>query len=165
MSTIEPILVTTIRAHKQVPGAATGAPHLPAESAVGSAAPPALPLPTVRRRPAAKASSYYAISTMDAKGRIATRSPLRALGWSAGTRLAFRVTDTATVATVDPNGADSITGQGFLHLPAWVRHALHLQPGERLLIITHPRAGVLLASAASALDEILAIDESSSPQR
>lgn len=164
MSMIEPIFITSVSdsaRHRSRPTASS------LRTPDGTAPDPstALPLPTVRDQVQLRSETYYTVSSIDASGRIADRSPLRELGWSSGTRLAMRLTDTAIIASARPDGAMSVTGQGHLHLPASVRRAFDLRPSDRVLIVVHQDENALIVFAPSTLDVIFGITPSTGVQR
>jgi hypothetical protein len=70
----------------------------------------------------------YGLAALDDRGRVADRVVLRALGWSAGLRLAIEETGGALTVRTDPHGNHQVTGQGHLRLPAPLRHRYSLAP-------------------------------------
>src|SRR5262249_1283139 len=92
--------------------------QLPRTAGVGlPLAPLALPTPTP--------SLYYTVTPVDARGRLADRSPIRALGWQPGQPITITLLQQAIVVTAQAGAADAITGQGHLRLPARIRHRCH----------------------------------------
>jgi hypothetical protein len=69
-------------------------------------APPRLPVPTP------PPSLHYTVTPVDARGRLADRSPIRALGWLPGQPITITVLQRAVVVTAQAGAADAITGQG-----------------------------------------------------
>jgi hypothetical protein len=63
--------------------AASGAPRRFAEADALAPMLPGLPLPALRSV-GRMSGTYYAVTTVDARGRLADRSPLRELHWVAG---------------------------------------------------------------------------------
>ena len=100
-------------------------------------------------------SSYYAVTTVDNRGRLADRSPLRVLGWPAETPISITVVQALIVIVARDGGTEAITRQGHLRLPAAVRHRCRLDPGARLLLAAWPERDLLLACTAAALDAVL----------
>jgi bifunctional DNA-binding transcriptional regulator/antitoxin component of YhaV-PrlF toxin-antitoxin module len=100
-------------------------------------------------------SLYYTVSPIDARGRLADRSPVRALGWRPDQPITITVRQQAIVVTPQAGGADSITRQGHLRLPARIRHIYHLNTGDRLLVAVAPTPGVLVAYTVALLESIL----------
>jgi len=111
---------------------------------------PLAPLPTTTSTP----SLYYAVTPIDARGRLADRSPIRALGWPPGQPITITVTQQAIIVTAQAGGTESITRQGHLRLPARIRHSCHLNTGDRLLVATAP-PGVLVAYTTALLESML----------
>jgi hypothetical protein len=60
-------------------------------------------------------------------------------------------------------GAESITRQGHLRLPAHIRHTCRLNPGDRLLTAAAPRPGVLVIYTMPLLEWILAQHHAAAP--
>ena len=100
-------------------------------------------------------SLYFTVTPVDARGRLADRSPIRALGWQPGQPITIAVGRQAIVITAQTGGAESITRQGHLRLPAHIRHACHLTVGDRLLVAAGPTPGVLVAYTMPLLESIL----------
>jgi hypothetical protein len=94
-----------------------------------------LPLPRLLP-PVAPPDLYCTVTPIDDRGRLADRSPIHAASWQPGQPITITLTTTPDHrhVTVHPGGPDRITGHGHLRLPARVRRAFHLSPGDRLLI-------------------------------
>jgi hypothetical protein len=116
--------------------------------------PGGLPLPRLTE-PVRETSAYYTVTTVDGRGRLADGSPLRALQWGPGLPLKLMVTLGAVVAAAHPDGRKTVTSQGHLRLPADLRHALRLNPGDRLLVVAHPHQGLLVVYTMPALDAMV----------
>ena len=116
--------------------------------------PGGLPLPRLSE-PVPETSAYYAVTTVDGRGRLADGSPLRVLQWGPGLSLNLMVTLGAVVAYAHPDGRETVTGQGHLRLPADLRHALRLNSGDRLLVVAHPHQGLLVVYTMPALDAMV----------
>lgn len=107
--------------------------------------------------PEARAASMVAaIASVDGRGRIAERSVVRALGWQAGQRLQFRPLQQAVLVRPDSQGLFTVTGQGYVRLPAPVRHWCLFSAGERVLVAARPEHGVLLVHTLAAVETLLA---------
>jgi hypothetical protein len=99
-------------------------------------------------------SLYYTVTPVDARGRLADRSPIRALGWQPGQPITITLLQQAIVVTAQTGAADSITGHGHLRLPARIRHRCRLNTADRLLVAAAP-PGVLVAYPMALLESIL----------
>jgi hypothetical protein len=123
---------------------------------------------------------HYVVTAVDARGRLADASPIRALGWTPGSQITLHVLAGAVIiatpatpphnppGTAAPPSAigqagrtrvrparPAITAQGHLRLPATIRHGCRLRPGSRLLVAAHRRTGVLAAFTTRVLDGVL----------
>lgn len=112
-----------------------------------------LPLPTLT--PARTATTVYGLSTVDDRGRIADRVVMRVLGWSAGLHLDIREAGGVLTALTDPQGRFRVTGQGYLRVPASLRHRCGLAPGDRVLLAAEPEGSQLTLYPPAALDTLL----------
>jgi hypothetical protein len=109
-------------------------------------------------------SLYCTLTPIDDRGRLADRSPIRAVGWSPGQPITISVVQETVVVVSQPNGAESITRQGHLRLPARVRHLCRLTLGDRLLIAAAPGPGVLMGYTMPSLESILLKHHLSAPR-
>jgi hypothetical protein len=100
-------------------------------------------------------SLYYTVTPIDARGRLADRSPIRALGWRPGQPITITVLQQAIIVTTHTDAAEFITRQGHLRLPARIRHRCHLNPADRLLVAAAPTPGVLVIYTMALLESIL----------
>jgi hypothetical protein len=122
-------------------------------------------LPLVSLLPSMPAPSLYcALTPIDDRGRLADRSPIRAVGWSPGQAITISVAQKTVIVVSQPNGAECITRQGHLRLPARVRHLCRLTPGDRLLIAAAPGPGVLVGYTMPLLESILLQHHLSTPR-
>jgi len=80
---------------------------------------------------------------------------MRALGWSAGLRLAIRETGGVLIVRDDPDGGYQITSQGHLRLPAPLRHRCGLHAGDRVLLAADPHRSRLDIYPPAALDSLI----------
>jgi hypothetical protein len=113
-------------------------------------------LPLAPLLPSMSASSLYcALTPIDDRGRLADRSPIRALGWSPGQPITISVLQETVIISSQPTGAESITRQGHLRLPAHVRHLCHLTPGDRLLLVAGLGSDILVGYTMPLLESIL----------
>ncbi len=80
-------------------------------------------LPSRRRLPLARlivqrsAVYVYGLAALDDRGRLADRTIMRTLGWSAGLRLDIREAGGVLVVHACPDGEFRVTGRGHLRLP------------------------------------------------
>ncbi|TVT15502.1 AbrB/MazE/SpoVT family DNA-binding domain-containing protein [Amycolatopsis acidiphila] len=96
------------------------------------------------------------MSTMDCRGRITDRAIVAALGWRPGTLMTIRQARALLLIRTDLHGTSGVTPQGHLRLPAALRHASQLSPGDRLLLAAYPSHDLLIVQPPAALDELLA---------
>jgi hypothetical protein len=97
-------------------------------------------------------STYYAVSTVDVRGRLAARTPVNVLGWAPQQKIAVSLVHGLVVATRQVNGYLSITRQGHLRLPSAVVRRLRVGVGDRMLLAACPESDLLAAFNMSALD-------------
>jgi hypothetical protein len=116
--------------------------------------PQGLPLPGPPP-PAGSPAAHYTVTAMDARGRLADRSPLAALGWQPGLPVTFRMITGSVLVVAAPDGRHAVTRQGHLRLPAPLRHLFRLRSGDRLLVAAFPSPGYLIAYPVTALDQML----------
>ena len=115
-----------------------------------------LGLPVARLRPPTPASkARYVVTSIDAHGRLGDRSPVLLMGWQPGHPVAVTLATGAIMVVSRPGAHAAVTRQGHLRLPASIRSACRLQPGDRLLVAAHPDAGLLVAYTTSALDHMV----------
>jgi hypothetical protein len=100
-------------------------------------------------------SLYCALTPIDDRGCLADRSPIRALGWPPGQPITISVIQETVVVISQSHGAEFITRQGHLRLPARIRHICHLTSGDRLLIAAAPGPEILVGYTISSLESIL----------
>ncbi|UQS24830.1 AbrB/MazE/SpoVT family DNA-binding domain-containing protein [Amycolatopsis thermalba] len=113
-----------------------------------------LPLPAM----AAPRTSdvVYGMAAVDCRGRVADRTVLTALSWAPGDRLDIREAHGLLLVRRDDHGVFGVTKQGHLRLPATVRHRCGLVPGDRVLLVTDSKRGLLIVHPPAALDDLLA---------
>ncbi|MGH3624181.1 MAG: AbrB/MazE/SpoVT family DNA-binding domain-containing protein [Sciscionella sp.] len=102
------------------------------------------------------AAMVYGMASVDCHGRLADRTVLRALGWSAGQRLGIREHGGLVVIHADPHAVFRVTGQGYLQLPAAARRWCGLVTGDRVLLAADPARGRLVVHPPTALDALIA---------
>jgi hypothetical protein len=112
-----------------------------------------LPLPPLLS-PAPRSSLFCVVTPIDDRGRLADRSPIRAVNWSPGEPVTISVTHDHIVI-VRRGGPESITRHGHLRLPARVRHMCCMRAGDRLFVTVIPTPGLLAVYPMAALEAIL----------
>jgi hypothetical protein len=98
----------------------------------------------------------YGLPALDDRGRLADRTIMQVLGWSAGLRLNISETRELLVIRSQEHGEFQVTGQGYLRVPAPLRHRCGLQSGDRVLLAADPRQGQLVIYPLAALDALIA---------
>lgn len=98
---------------------------------------------------------YFVVTTIDSRGRLADRSPLRVLGWNPDCTITITTVGRAVIVATRSAGPDAVTRQGHLRLPARVRHACHLGTGARLLVAASPDRDLLAAYPVSSVEASL----------
>ena len=115
-------------------------------------------LPTIR-----EAGTLYGFASVDGRGRVSDKAMPRALDWIPGTRLDIRATLGLLVVRACLEGVFTITGQGYLALPASVRRWCDLAAGERVFLAGVPSEGQLLVYPPAALDALISTSRSQLP--
>jgi hypothetical protein len=113
-----------------------------------------LPLPSLI--PRRTSATVYGMSALDDRGRLADRAVMRALGWSAGVRLAIGETRGLLVVHADSGGTCQITRQGHLRVPAPLRHRCGLETGDRVLLAAECSQCRLVVYPPAAIDALIA---------
>lgn len=98
----------------------------------------------------------YGLACVDRRGRVADRTVLCALGWSAGQRLDIRERGGLLVVHAEAHGVFCMTAQGYLRLPAAARRWCGLVTGDRVLLAADPARGRLVVHPPTALDAMVA---------
>lgn len=119
-----------------------------------------LPLAEVMPVPG-DASWVYGIGRVDASGRIAENTVVRALGWAAGDHVSVSVRGGAAVVRRDPQGVFTIPAVARVLLPGPVRTRVGVSAGDRLLLAADPAQDVVVTFPMRALDAVLAPHTSS----
>lgn len=113
-----------------------------------------LPLakPVQRRR---ISSIYYCITVVDSRGRLADRSALYVMQWSAAQPIDFAVGSETVIITGKKSSVWRITKQGHLRLPPNIRYALGISASDRLVVAADKHAGKLVVGTTGWLDRAL----------
>jgi hypothetical protein len=112
-------------------------------------------LPLARLTSSRARSTVYGLATIDCNGRVAETVVINALGWVPGTRLDIRESGGLVLVTASRHGVFAMTGQGYLRLPATVRHWCGLVPGDRVMLAADPADGLLVVHPPAALDAMI----------
>lgn len=112
-----------------------------------------LPIPSLI--PQRMTAVVYGLSALDDRGRLADRTIMGVLGWSAGLRLNITETRGLLVIRSQEHGEFHVTGQGHLRVPAPLRHQCGLQTGDRVLLAADPRRDQLVVYPPAALDALI----------
>lgn len=100
----------------------------------------------------ADGARYWAVTAINDRGRLADRTPLKVLGWNAGTPVTISPIPEHGIVRVHRTGPDAVTRQGFLRLPASVRYACRIFSWERLLVMANAANDVLVLYTPFAID-------------
>jgi hypothetical protein len=135
------------------PGGTSWSPPAPSALSAIDALPRCTPLPLPSLfAPAYRASTHYAITAIDDRGRLSDTSATRVLGWWPGLCVGFFVLPGSIGVAVERGGQAALNGRGRLLLPVSVRRALHLEPGDRVLLAVHTDQDLLIAYTMTALE-------------
>ena len=138
---------------------AVAPPLIPGTDAPGSLAPLAtaldpLPLPAVRVRPR-QAGLVYALSRLDASGRLSAVTVLAALRWPTAVRLAAGVVGASVVFRPDRNGLFALDPKRKVVLPRTLRRPCRLQTGDQALLVADTRENILAIHPMTTLDRLV----------
>jgi hypothetical protein len=114
---------------------------------------PGLPLPSLADD-LATTDTRLAVTTVDRDGRLADRSPVTYVGWSAGQTVQLHV-EPGPVIVVRPGAGIPISRRGHLRLPVSVRRRCRIAVGDRLLVVAHQRPGELLVVGTATVDVLV----------
>lgn len=131
-----------------------GSDQIVGASGVMSVARRSLPLPSLI--PRRTMAVVYGLSALDDRGRLADRTIMRALGWSAGLRLDIGENSGLLVIRPHDHGECHVTTQGHLRVPAPLRHRCGLHTGDRVLLAADPHQNRLVLYPPAALDAFIA---------
>lgn len=87
---------------------------------------------------------HCSTATVDGHGRLSDRSAIKVIGWGPGQCVSIEVDECFVVVTPARASRWAVRSDGYLRLPAAVRHSCNLSTGDRVLI-----------AAASAHDRLL----------
>jgi hypothetical protein len=103
-----------------------------------------LPLPRLAS-PGSGSATYCVVTTIDGRGRLADRSPLRILQWRPGRRVDMSLAQGAVIVLARRTGDHAVTRQGYLRLPVPIRRLSRLNSGDRMLLAAFADRGLLVA--------------------
>ncbi|MGI5238571.1 hypothetical protein [Dactylosporangium sp. CA-139066] len=95
------------------------------------------------------------MTTIDINGRLADRSPLQALSWSAGLSVSFTLIPPLLAIAPDATGRERITSQGHLRLSSSIRRVLQIASGDRLYMTAARGGGQLTICPVWIVDEFV----------
>jgi bifunctional DNA-binding transcriptional regulator/antitoxin component of YhaV-PrlF toxin-antitoxin module len=113
-----------------------------------------LPVGELLERPRA-GTLVYGMGRLDADGRVANRSTIDALGWTAGDCLNIALVGGSVVVHRDTSGAFAMGSKPYLVLPAALRRRNGLGAGDLVLVAADPNHDVLVVHPLSALDTMI----------
>lgn len=131
-------------------------PRSGGQAVTGVIPPDREPLPLPSLISPRSSSVVYGLAAVDARGRVADLMVMRALGWVAGLRLAIDEAGGVLIVCPDHHGDCQVTGQGYLRLPAALRHRCGLVAGDRVLLAADAVRCLLVIYPPAALDHALA---------
>ncbi|MGY2116555.1 hypothetical protein ACW9HR_21840 [Nocardia gipuzkoensis] len=79
--------------------------------------------------------AHCATATIDQRGRVSDRSAIRKLDWHPGQPVTIGHQDHLAIVDPSDEGRWAVGATGYIHLPADIRHACGMQPGDRLLLL------------------------------
>lgn len=119
----------------------------PVRGAAIHSVPTGLPLPNLVAH-VGDEEVFFVSTKIDNRGRLADRSAVRELGWRPEAQVSFSANRGALIV-VSGCGHYGITRQGYLRLPAEVRHRCRVAAGDRLLVVIPPERDRLLIFTAA----------------
>lgn len=128
-------------------------PHRPVAGGEPSPARRTVPLPTLIAQ--RTSPIVYGLAALDCHGRIADRTVMHALRWSAGLRLHVCEHQGVLTASPDPSGPVAVVRPGHFRLPAPLRHRCSLKTGDRVLLAADPAQSRLTIYPPATLDNLL----------
>lgn len=127
-----------------------------ASPAAGRFLPSGLPVPRLGRLRRITAARY-AVTPCDRHGRLADRSPVKAMRWAAGQHLTIEPgqgRDTIVIRA-DAAGPAALSSHGFLRLPSAARRCCHIREGDQLLVAAYPDSGLVVVCSLVAVDDMI----------
>ncbi|BDT87259.1 hypothetical protein FMUAM8_30230 [Nocardia cyriacigeorgica] len=107
--------------------------------------------------PSADKDILYGMSTVGGAGRLVETFVMTGLGWTPGTRLAMTADAEGRLLVVEaPNGAVTVTADGYFRVPYRQRRRLRLFLGDRVLLMGHRARKRLLVHTPASIETGLA---------
>lgn len=120
---------------------------------------PSMPLPVpIVGQGTSECELYIATTTVDDRGRMSNRSPIRFLGWRPCQRIRLNLIAGVNVLLVaDPadDGRTTLESRGYLRLPSEIRWCAQIVAGDRLLAIADRRCSQLIVYPPTVLQRVL----------
>ncbi|MFD2472099.1 hypothetical protein [Amycolatopsis silviterrae] len=113
-----------------------------------------LPLPAPPA-PARQAELVYALSRLDASGRLSATTLLARLQWRTSVRLAATVVGTSVVFRPDRHGVFALDPKRKVVVPLRLRRPCRLHTGDQALLVADTRENILVVHPTAALDKIV----------
>lgn len=107
-----------------------------------------------------KSPFYYCVTPINDRGRLADRSALRLMQWSALQSIEYEVEPGIVRVTRSGSGMWTVTRQGHLRIPSSVRLAVGIRPIDRLLVVADLRGVELRLFTMNRLDRALGLQQS-----
>jgi hypothetical protein len=120
-------------------------------------APAGLPIPALPVLPdsARGAGARCVVTPVDRDGRLADRSVVTFLGWSAGQAVEWAF-EPGPIVVARAAGGVRISPRGFLRLPLAARRACRIAAEDRVLVVADQRRSELLVIPMAALEDMVA---------
>jgi hypothetical protein len=114
---------------------------------------PGLPIPSLpEARP--QTDARWVVTTVDRDGRLADRSPVTYVGWSAGQPVQL-LAEPGPVILVRPGDGMPITPRDHLRLPVAVRRRAGIAVGDRVLVVADQRRSEVLVVPTATVEALL----------
>jgi bifunctional DNA-binding transcriptional regulator/antitoxin component of YhaV-PrlF toxin-antitoxin module len=95
------------------------------------------------------------VTPVDRDGRLAARSVVTFLGWSAGEAVELAI-GPGPIVLARTGGDIRVNPRGHLRLPLAVRRRCRIVTGDRVLLVANQQRGELLVIPMAVLDDMLA---------
>ncbi|MFE3170650.1 hypothetical protein ACFXI3_03385 [Amycolatopsis sp. NPDC059235] len=105
--------------------------------------------------PARQAELVYALSRLDASGRLSATTVLARLRWRTPIRLAATVVGTSVVFRPDRHGVFALDPKRKVVVPLLLRGPCRLRTGDQALLVADTRENLLAVHPTPALEKIV----------